>query len=69
MSNLIYHEIGEIFEINNKKLYFAESKINDEIKNCISCALDNDTKLCFKMKCSSSERPDRKNTILKEIKR
>ena len=46
---------------------FEETNIDDEIMNCSSCALRNDTKLCYQMRCGASDRPDNKNTILKEI--
>lgn len=66
-SKLIYREIGEIFEYKGKKLYFEESNIYDEIINCSSCALIDNEKLCYQMRCGASDRPDNKNTILKEI--
>lgn len=67
MNKFIYREIGKIFEFGGKKLYFEETNIDDEIMNCSSCALSDDTKLCYQMRCGASDRPDNKNTILKEI--
>lgn len=65
---LIYHKVGKKFKVCGKKYVFRESKIADEIENCYSCDLDNNQELCFRMVCAANERPDRKNTIVKEIK-
>lgn len=67
MNKFIYREVGEVFEIDGKKLYFEESNTNDEIKNCRSCSLDNNRNLCYQMRCAAFDRPDNKNTIVKEI--
>lgn len=64
---LIYHKTGKIFKVNGKKYCFQESYNYSEVENCISCSLDNNQKLCYRMRCSASERPDNKNTIVKEI--
>lgn len=64
---LIYHRTGKKFTIKGKKYVFRESKIVNEIDNCFSCDLDNNQELCFRMVCAAHERPDNKNTIVKEI--
>ena len=65
---LIYCKVGKIFKVKDKKYIFKESFIESEIENCISCDLDNNPTLCYRMICSASERLDGKNTIIKEIK-
>ena len=65
---LIYFKTGKIFKLQGKKYFFKESSIESEIENCVSCDLDNNPTLCYRMICSASERLDGKNTIIKEIK-